>query len=171
MGTFKTGKLFQITKFITLSNETWNFLSVLQLFVGNQDENTVVKNHFMGFVLARKIRIHPQTWENSICLRAEVYGIDYHSKLTLIFKVCHLFEYSLSLPVHLVKYLFILFCVSFIKLWAHNIGQVQVIAGFIKGGRKEGQGRKQGSREAGKQGSKSWVWMSWVLSLEYGYFQ
>ena len=58
------------------------YLEYLQLFVGNTDETTVVTNHFMGLVVARKIRIHPQTWEKSICLRAEVYGIDYYSKLT-----------------------------------------------------------------------------------------
>ena len=57
-------------------------LEYLQLFVGNTDETTVVINHFMGFIVARKIRIHPQTWENRICLRAEVYGINYASKLT-----------------------------------------------------------------------------------------
>ena len=54
----------------------------LQLFVGNTDENTVVTNHFMGFIEAKKIRIHPQTWENTICLRAEVYGINYACKWT-----------------------------------------------------------------------------------------
>jgi len=64
----------------------------VQLFVGNQDEITVVTNHFLGFIVARKIRIHPQTWENSICLRVEVYGIERFSKLSLIFKVCHLFQ-------------------------------------------------------------------------------
>ena len=59
-------------------------LEYLQLFAGNTDETTVVTNHFMGFIVARKIRIHPQTWEKSICLRAEVYGIDYDSKLTCV---------------------------------------------------------------------------------------
>lgn len=56
----------------------------LQLFVGNTDENTVVTNHFMGFVEAKQIRIHPQTWENAICLRAEVYGTDIASKWTVL---------------------------------------------------------------------------------------
>ncbi|XP_078348116.1 uncharacterized protein LOC144633182 isoform X3 [Oculina patagonica] len=50
-----------------------------KLFAGNTDENTVVTNHFMGFIVAREIRIHPQSWENSICLRVEVYGMDYIS--------------------------------------------------------------------------------------------
>lgn len=40
----------------------------------------------MGFIVARKIRIHPQTWEKSICLRAEVYGFDYTSKSTSIIR-------------------------------------------------------------------------------------
>ena len=71
---------------------TKKFISILQLFFGNIDEIGMVTNNFMGFMVARKIRIHPQTWENSICLRVEVYGIEQFSKLTLIFKVYQLRE-------------------------------------------------------------------------------
>lgn len=55
-----------------------NFLSFtlcnrpFQLFYGNVDKNTPVKNQFFMPIVARYLRILPQSWNGSLCLRAEV---------------------------------------------------------------------------------------------------
>ena len=81
----------------------------------------------MGFMVAKKIRIHPQTWHHGICLRAEIFGMVFFGMLTLFFEFA---IYLNSLPMQLVNYLFLLSFVVFFCLWVHNIGQVQVIAGL-----------------------------------------
>lgn len=43
-----------------------------QLFYGNVDKNTPVMNQFFMPIVARYIRILPQSWNGSLCLRAEV---------------------------------------------------------------------------------------------------
>lgn len=43
-----------------------------QLFYGNVDKNTPVMNQFFKPIVARYIRILPQSWNGSLCLRAEV---------------------------------------------------------------------------------------------------
>lgn len=43
-----------------------------QLFYGNVDKNTPVKNQFFMPIVARYLRILPQSWNGSLCLRAEV---------------------------------------------------------------------------------------------------
>lgn len=44
----------------------------LQLFYGNVDKDTPVMNQFSTPVVARYIRILPQSWNGSLCLRAEI---------------------------------------------------------------------------------------------------
>lgn len=43
-----------------------------QLFYGNVDKDTPVKSEFATPVVARYMRILPQSWNGSLCLRAEV---------------------------------------------------------------------------------------------------
>lgn len=45
---------------------------LLQLFYGNVDKDTPVMTQFSTPVVARYIRILPQSWNGSLCLRAEV---------------------------------------------------------------------------------------------------
>lgn len=60
------------------SHSSRNFLSFtlsncpFQLFYGNVDKNTPVKNQFFMPIVARYLRILPQSWNGSLCLRAEV---------------------------------------------------------------------------------------------------
>uniref|UniRef100_A0A8C2Q9A5 Adipocyte enhancer-binding protein 1 n=1 Tax=Cyprinus carpio TaxID=7962 RepID=A0A8C2Q9A5_CYPCA len=44
------------------------------LFFGNSDKNTPVLSQFMEPVVARYIRILPQTWNGTMCMRMEVLG-------------------------------------------------------------------------------------------------
>ncbi|XP_053318763.1 adipocyte enhancer-binding protein 1 [Spea bombifrons] len=44
------------------------------LFMGNVDKDTPVKTEFPEPVVARFIRIYPQTWNGSLCMRLEVLG-------------------------------------------------------------------------------------------------
>lgn len=46
----------------------------LQIFHGNTDATEVVLNRIPQPVLARFVRIRPQTWKNGIALRFELYG-------------------------------------------------------------------------------------------------
>lgn len=48
--------------------------SLLQLFFGNSDKDTPVMNRLAEPVLARYIRIIPQSWNGSLCMRLEVLG-------------------------------------------------------------------------------------------------
>lgn len=45
---------------------------LLQLFYGNVDKDTPVMTQFSTPVVARYIRILPQSWNGSLCLRAEI---------------------------------------------------------------------------------------------------
>ncbi len=45
-----------------------------QLFFGNSDKNTPVLSQFMEPVVARYIRILPQSWNGTMCMRMEVLG-------------------------------------------------------------------------------------------------
>lgn len=45
---------------------------LLQLFYGNVDKDTPVMSQFSTPVVARYIRILPQSWNGSLCLRAEI---------------------------------------------------------------------------------------------------
>ena len=50
------------------------FLCLLQVFVGNTDENTIVYNEFNGSIVARYTRFQPTAWHNHISMRVELYG-------------------------------------------------------------------------------------------------
>uniref|UniRef100_A0A8C4Q4U6 Neuropilin 2a n=1 Tax=Eptatretus burgeri TaxID=7764 RepID=A0A8C4Q4U6_EPTBU len=56
-----------------------------KVFVGNVDETNVVQNKLPNFTLARYVRLRPQTWENGISLRLELYG-------------CHITDFPCSKP-------------------------------------------------------------------------
>lgn len=45
-----------------------------QMFYGNVDKDTPVLSEFPEPVVARYIRIYPQRWNGSLCLRLEVLG-------------------------------------------------------------------------------------------------
>ena len=51
-----------------------------QLFTGNdptRDHETVATNEFDWPIAARFVRLNPQTWNNFITMRWEIYGCDY----------------------------------------------------------------------------------------------
>lgn len=43
-------------------------------FDGNRDQDSIIRHWFKPRFHARLIRIHPETWNDAICLRAELYG-------------------------------------------------------------------------------------------------
>ncbi|XP_046963642.1 neurexin-4 isoform X2 [Vanessa cardui] len=61
--------------------ENWRSVSradgYTQMFEGNHDGNTVVKNEFEVPIIAQYIRINPMRWRDKISMRVEVYGCDY----------------------------------------------------------------------------------------------
>lgn len=51
----------------------------LQIFQGNENSETVkIFVLHLDSIFARYIRINPRTWNNSICLRTEIYGCPYN---------------------------------------------------------------------------------------------
>ena len=50
------------------------FLGLIQVFVGNTDENTIVYNELNGSIVARYTRFQPTAWHNHISMRVELYG-------------------------------------------------------------------------------------------------
>ncbi|XP_013889469.1 adipocyte enhancer-binding protein 1 isoform X2 [Austrofundulus limnaeus] len=68
---------FVSSYFVAFSNDShdWTVLHdgyAEWLFYGNVDKDTPVMSQFAGSVVARYIRILPQSWNGSLCLRAEV---------------------------------------------------------------------------------------------------
>lgn len=49
-------------------------LIFLQLFFGNSDKHTPVMSQFLEPTVARYIRILPQSWNGTACMRMEVLG-------------------------------------------------------------------------------------------------
>lgn len=49
-------------------------LPAWQMFYGNVDKDTPVLSEFPEPMVARYIRIYPQRWNGSLCLRLEVLG-------------------------------------------------------------------------------------------------
>lgn len=47
---------------------------LVQLFFGNNDKDTPVMNQLAVPVVARYMRIIPQSWNGSLCMRLEVLG-------------------------------------------------------------------------------------------------
>ena len=45
-----------------------------QVFVGNKDKNTEVKNWFMEPFKANFVRIRPKKWKGLMCMRFELFG-------------------------------------------------------------------------------------------------
>uniref|UniRef100_V9KB80 Adipocyte enhancer-binding protein 1-like protein n=1 Tax=Callorhinchus milii TaxID=7868 RepID=V9KB80_CALMI len=65
--------------FVQFSNDSRTWITYSDgyydwLFYGNVDIDTPVMNEFPGTVVARYIRINPQTWNGSLCMRMEVLG-------------------------------------------------------------------------------------------------
>lgn len=54
---------------------------LLQLFFANSDKDTPVMNQLAEPVLARYMRIIPQSWNSSLCMRMEVLGCPVPGKL------------------------------------------------------------------------------------------
>ena len=52
----------------------FSFSGLLQVFVGNTDENTIVYNELNGSIVARYTRFQPTAWHNHISMRVELYG-------------------------------------------------------------------------------------------------
>lgn len=75
---FPTGSTREIKKILT-ANEVLSLNPIspslyLQVFHANTDATEVVLNRIPQPVLARFVRIRPQTWKNGIALRFELYG-------------------------------------------------------------------------------------------------
>ncbi|KAM9476011.1 uncharacterized protein aebp1b [Clarias gariepinus] len=51
------------------------------LFFGNSDKHTPVMSQFLDPVVARYIRIYPQSWNGSACMRLEVLGCPLHDSV------------------------------------------------------------------------------------------
>ena len=49
-----------------------------RVFGGNSDRNTVVEHSFDVPIVARLVRLYPQTWNDYMALRWEVYGCSYN---------------------------------------------------------------------------------------------
>lgn len=60
------------------SKSLWFFIG--QLFYGNVDKDTPVMTEFSYPVVARHIRVLPQSWNGSLCMRLEVLGCPLPSK-------------------------------------------------------------------------------------------
>ncbi|XP_041089422.1 inactive carboxypeptidase-like protein X2 isoform X4 [Polyodon spathula] len=75
---------FVTSYFVAFSNDstTWNVIHdgyVEWLFLGNVDKDTPVISEFVEPVVARYIRILPQSWNGSLCMRLEVLGCPVYS--------------------------------------------------------------------------------------------
>uniref|UniRef100_A0A3Q2THM6 AE binding protein 1a n=1 Tax=Fundulus heteroclitus TaxID=8078 RepID=A0A3Q2THM6_FUNHE len=76
---------FVSSYFVAFSNDSrdWTVLHdgyAEWLFYGNVDKETPVMSQFAAAVVARYIRILPQTWNGTMCLRAEYRQRSYHSE-------------------------------------------------------------------------------------------
>lgn len=47
-----------------------------RIFSGNSDQNTIVENAFDSALVARYVRLYPQTWYGHMSMRWEVYGCE-----------------------------------------------------------------------------------------------
>lgn len=71
-------------------------ICLLQLFYGNVDKDTPVMNQFTAPVVARYMRILPQSWNGSLCLRAEVMACQLPSQyLHMLSSSCLFFKEGL----------------------------------------------------------------------------
>ena len=59
---------------LMLEIDTWNFLISPQVFPGNTDGNSVVCHMFNNSLIARHVRLYPQSSHGRPCLRFELYG-------------------------------------------------------------------------------------------------
>ena len=66
----------EITEFLLIFKRhlQLQLLFYVQEFLGNTDQDTVVKHRFNEGIRARYIRFHPTGWHNHISMRVEVYG-------------------------------------------------------------------------------------------------
>ncbi|XP_056874928.1 adipocyte enhancer-binding protein 1 [Takifugu flavidus] len=80
---------FMSSYFVAFSNDSRDWTTLHDgyaewLFYGNVDRNTPVMNQFFTPIVARYLRILPQSWNGSLCLRAEVLACQlpstYHSE-------------------------------------------------------------------------------------------
>ena len=55
-----------------------------KIFTGNTDNDTLVQHDFDPALVARYVRLHPQTWNRAIALRWDVTGCDIGMSLVLI---------------------------------------------------------------------------------------
>jgi len=53
---------------------TWYSFNNGQIFEGNYDDDSQVRNWFNPQIIAKGIRIHPYSWHHHICIRFEVFG-------------------------------------------------------------------------------------------------
>lgn len=71
---FCTMKPIEIPSLVTEDRKVKVLLLISQVFHANADATEVVLNRIPQPVLARFVRIRPQTWKNGIALRFELYG-------------------------------------------------------------------------------------------------
>ena len=68
-------------------DSTWVYLH-FKLFVGNVDRDTKVVNWFKVRLFARYIKIKPNSWNGTICMRTEIIGC--HTGIIHL-RICHWF--------------------------------------------------------------------------------
>uniref|UniRef100_H3D7V0 AE binding protein 1a n=1 Tax=Tetraodon nigroviridis TaxID=99883 RepID=H3D7V0_TETNG len=85
----ETQEDYMSSYFVAFSNDSSDWTTLHDgyaewLFYGNVDKNTPVMNQFFMPIVARYLRILPQSWNGSLCLRAEVLACplpsSYHSE-------------------------------------------------------------------------------------------
>ena len=76
MRSWLSDKMSEITEILLLFERhlQLQLLFYVQEFLGNTDQDTVVKHRFNEGIRAHYIRFHPTGWHNHISMRVEVYG-------------------------------------------------------------------------------------------------
>ncbi|EDO43742.1 predicted protein, partial [Nematostella vectensis] len=60
----------------SLDNKIWENIENSKELPGNTDRNTVVVHWFKQIIAARFVKIKPLSWNNAICMRAQIYGCE-----------------------------------------------------------------------------------------------
>ena len=65
------------------TSRSWNCFSFRQIFIGNVDTNSVVRNELKMPLRTRWLRIVPRSWNNHIGMRVELYGCWFNKRYVL----------------------------------------------------------------------------------------
>ena len=68
--------------------------------MGNSDVDSIITNRVLPPFHARYVRVHPQSWNNKICMRLEMYGCESTGKdegmIYLHFHISRRYETSVT---------------------------------------------------------------------------